>query len=269
MLYRKNPQKEFVLQEVVNGTEVSTEMWMNDRGYYAVNFTIEAKKFMAGNVGPNTGCAGNLLWMANQEPTLFQRGLKKAYEPLREEGFVGMIDLNAIVADGEIFGLEWTPRFGYEGTCNLTKLLPIEFGEFMYRVAAGETMPDLAPKESFCASVRIGIPPYPLSDGPTKIYREGVPLGGLTPLNLKSFFARDVRASENDEDRFETAGVDGWIGSALTAGPTVHDAFSSAYALIASLKIPDMMYRNDLENLCAKRYLELQKGGWLRHDYGA
>jgi phosphoribosylamine-glycine ligase len=269
VLYRKNPQKEFVLQEVVRGTEVSAEMWMNARGYYAINFTIEAKKFMAGNIGPNTGCAGNLLWMANQEPQLFQRGLKRAYEALRDDGFVGMIDLNAIVADGEIFGLEWTPRFGYEGTCNLTRLLPIEFGDFMHRVATNETMPDLTPKHSFCASVRISIPPYPLGDGPTKIYREGVPIGGLTPRNLAHFFARDVRADENDEDRLETAGVDGWIGSVLAVGPTVHEAFASAYEMIASLKIPDMMYRNDLESVCAKRYLELQKGGWLRHDYGA
>jgi phosphoribosylamine-glycine ligase len=269
VLYKRNPQKEFILQEFAHGTEVSTEMWVNESGYHAINFTIEAKQFMAGDIGPNTGCAGNLVWMPNRETTLFQRGLKKAYGPLRDDGFVGMIDLNTIVTDEGILGLEWTPRFGYEGSCNLTRLLPIEFGDFMYRVAANETMPDLTPKHSFCASVRLAIPPYPLSDGPDKLYREGVPISGLTPKVLDKFYARDVRCEETNEDKLETAGVDGWIGSVLAVGPTIHDAFCSTKEMIDSLKIPDMMYRNDIESVAARRYLALEQGGWLRTTYGS
>ena len=269
VLYRRNPQKEFVLQEVVKGTEVSTEMWMNESGFYAVNFTTEAKKLMAGNVGPATGCSGNVVWMQGAgESSLFQRGLKKAFEPLREQGYVGMIDLNAIVNDEGIFGLEWTPRFGYEGTCNLTRLLPIEFGEFMWRVAANEPLPDLTPRDSFCASIRIGIPPYPISDAPAKMYQAGVPILGLSPDKLERFFARDVRTEETNDDRLETAGVDGWIGSVLAAGPTVHDACAGALDMVKVLKIPDMMYRNDLESVFVKRYLELREGGWLKTSYG-
>lgn len=269
VLYRKNPQKEFVLQEVVKGTEVSVEMWMNESGFYAVNMTLEAKKLMAGNIGPATGCAGNVLWMAGLgEPTVFQRGLKKAFEPLRELGYVGMIDLNSIVTDEDVFGLEWTPRFGYEGTCNLTRLLPIDFGEFMGRIAENAPMPTLTPKEAFCSSIRIGIPPYPLSELPKKLYREGVPIEGLSPDKLEHFFARDVRLEENNEDRLETAGVDGWIGSVLAVGPTLHNSFSAATDMVKALKIPDMMYRNDLEPNFVKRYLELRDGGWLRTSYG-
>jgi phosphoribosylamine-glycine ligase len=268
LLYRQNPQKEFVLQEVVKGTEVSMEMWMNESGYYAINATLEAKKLMAGNIGPATGCAGNVVWMMGQgEPNVFQRGLKKVFEPLRELGYVGMIDLNAIVTDEDVFGLEWTPRFGYEGTCNLTRLLPIEFGEFLGRVAENAPMPTLTPKEGFCASIRIGIPPYPLPKLPDKMYRKGVPIGGLDPEKLEHFFARDVRVSENDEDRLETAGVDGWIGSVLAVGPTIHDAFSAANEMVKSLKIPDMMYRNDLESIFVRRYLELREGGWLKSTH--
>lgn len=269
VLYRKNPQKEFVLQEVVKGTEVSAEMWMNESGYYATNLTLEAKKLMAGNIGPATGCAGNVVWMPGLgEPTVFQRGLKKAFEPLRELDYVGMIDLNAIVTDEDVFGLEWTPRFGLEGTCNLTRLLPIEFGEFMYRVAAGDELGPISPKESFCASIRIGIPPYPMQDLSDKMYRAGVPINGLSPDKLEHFFARDLRVEENDGGRLETAGVDGWIGSVLAVGPTIHDAFCAANEMVKSLKIPDMMYRNDLESVFVRRYLELREGGWLKTSYG-
>jgi phosphoribosylamine-glycine ligase len=266
VLYRRNPQKEFVLQEFVRGTEVSTEMWMNERGYYAINFTIECKKLMTGDVGPATGCAGNLLWTTEREPELFKHGLKKAYEALREEGYVGMIDLNAIVTDDEIYGLEWTPRVGYEGTCNLTRLLPIEFGDFMHRIATNAALPDLTSPHAFCASVRLSVPPYPLADAPEKFYREGIPLGGVTRNMLKTFYVRDVRCEENNEDKFETAGVDGWIGSVMAVGPTIHSAFAATRDMIASLRIPDLQYRNDVEFVAAKRYLELEKGGWLRQD---
>jgi phosphoribosylamine-glycine ligase len=268
VLYRRNPQKEFVLQEVIKGTEVSTEMWMNESGYYAINYTLEAKKFMAGNIGPAVGCAGSVLWMQGQgESSLFQRGLKKAFEPLREEGYVGMIDLNTIVTDEDVYGIEWTPRFGYDGTCNLTRLLPMEFGEFMWRVAANEPMPTLIAKDSFCASIVVGIPPYPMCGAPKKMYREGVPILGLSPDKLDRFFVRDVRTDENNEDRLETAGVDGWIGSPLALGPTIHDAYSAAYDMLKSIKLADMMYRNDLESTLIKRYLALREGGWLRSSH--
>lgn len=269
VLYKRNPQKEFILQEFVQGTEVSVEMWMNDRGYYAVNLTYEKKKLMSGDIGPATGCAGNLVYMSNREPQVFQSGLKKAYESLRSDGYIGMIDLNSIVTDEGVFGVEWTPRLGYEGSCNLTQLLPIEFGDFMHRVAASETMPDLTPRNSFCASIRLAVPPYPLSDAPDKFYSEGTPLGGLTPKMLKCFYARDVRCEENNEDKLETAGVDGWIGAAMGVGPTIGDAFSDAKELVSSLNIPDVMYRNDLETSLAKRHLELERGGWLRTSYGS
>jgi len=267
VLYKRNPQKEFVLQEFTPGTEVSTEMWMNDRGYYAINLTYEKKKLMAGDIGPATGCSGNLIYMPHSEPLVFQRGLKKAYQSLRDDGYVGMIDLNAIVTDEGVFGIEWTPRFGYEGSCNLTQLLPIEFGDFMYRVAASETMPDLTPRNPFCASIRLAVPPYPLCDAPDKFYREGIPLGGLTPKVLKTFYARDVRCEENNEDKLETAGVDGWLGAAMGVGPNMGVAFFAARELVSSLSIPDVMYRNDLEASLCKRHLALEKGGWLGTSY--
>lgn len=268
ILYKRNPQKEFVLQEFVRGIEVSTEMWMNERGYYAINFTEESKKFMSGDVGPATGCSGNFCWMAHGEPELFKRGLKKAFAPLRDDGFVGMIDLNTIVTDDGILGLEWTPRFGYEGSCNLTQLLPIEFGEFMARIATNETMPDLTPKHSFCASIRLSVPPYPLSDGPEKLYSAGIPIGGLTPKMLKSFYVRDIRCEETNEDKFETAGVDGWLGSPLGVGETIHHAFESVRECIQTIKVPDLQWRTDVEEVLAKRYTTLQKGGWLRDTHG-
>jgi phosphoribosylamine-glycine ligase len=67
---------EFILQEVVNGTEVSVEGWFNGEDFYFINGTLEEKKFMEGNKGPNTGCAGNLVWVFDQvnKPLIYREG---------------------------------------------------------------------------------------------------------------------------------------------------------------------------------------------------
>jgi phosphoribosylamine-glycine ligase len=276
LLWRSDPIKEFILQEVVKGTEVSTEVWMNENGYYFLNHTLECKKFMNGDLGPATGCSGNLCFAPERENPLFGLGLKKALNALHEAGYVGMIDLNAIATEGEVYGLEWTPRVGYEGTCNVAHLLPMDFGKFIYAIARGETLPDLTPRHSFSASVRLSIPPYPnephepgMGEGiPRKFFREGIPIEGLNRRLLTSFYAMDVRVNEKNEDLFETAGVNGLLGAAIGCGETIGMAFDHVKAVIEAIRVPNLQYRTDIRSLTAKRYAELEANGWLRPQFG-
>src|SRR5208337_1146527 len=97
VLFRSARVKDFILQEFVEGVEASSEVYINQQGYWALNHTIETKKFLNGELGPNTGCSGSLCWMANKENMLFEKGLKKCIEPLQEMGYNGPIDLNTIV----------------------------------------------------------------------------------------------------------------------------------------------------------------------------
>ena len=196
--------KEFVLQEFVQGTEVSTEAWWTGDTWVAMNHTLEEKKFMAGGVGPNTGCAGNVLWMPDRPNVLFQQGLERMGALLKGTGFVGMIDLNTIVTEGAIYGLEWTPRFGYEGTCNLTRLLPIEFGEFLWEVATGK-VPTMGPaRAAFAATIRLSVPPYPNAESSRR--RDQVPINGLDIETLDTFILYDV---QKDGDQLVTGDADG------------------------------------------------------------
>src|SRR4029077_11265133 len=131
-----------------------------------------------GGLGPNTGCAGNLVWMPTRSSVLFERGLHRAKDALGASGFVGPIDLNAIVTAGEIYGLEWTPRFGYEGTCNTMALLPGDFVEFLHAIAIGGTPTEAAPTAAFAATVRLTVPPYPIQMKNASKYA-GVPIKGI------------------------------------------------------------------------------------------
>lgn len=217
---------------------------------------------MAGGIGPNTGCAGNVVWLLNRPDPVFQRGLGRAREQLAETGFVGPIDLNTIVTEGEIFGLEWTPRFGYEGTCNLTSLLPMDFGEFMLAIATGGQPTLGAPKAGFCASVRLSVPPYPAKSDPKKF--AGVPVSGIDPDHLEHWYLSDVRLREGSESELETIGTDGLIGAPMGCGETIHEAFARVQAMIDDLLIPDLQYRNDIEKRCVERFENLTVQGWLR-----
>jgi phosphoribosylamine-glycine ligase len=264
VLFKRAKVEKFVLQEFVAGTEVSTEMWVSRDSYHAVNHTLEEKKLLAGGLGPNCGCAGSVVWMPNQDNKLFARGLKHAVEPLQAEGFVGPIDLNSIVTDSEVYGLEWTPRLGYDATCCLLRLLPIEFGEFLHRTAIGDTV-TLGPSRSpFAASIRLYISPYPIEARHKSILQEGVPIEGLIPKDLETFYANDVRLRVNSDEELETAGTSGFIGCPIGVGQTVSQAFEEVKAAIKRLKVPNLAWRNDVPEKIARRYSELERGGWLR-----
>ena len=164
----------------------------------------------------------------------------------------------------DIYGIEWTPRFGYEGTSNLTRLLPIPFSTFLYRVALGERVDNLIPKHAYAATTRLSVPPYPLEDAPPKVYEEGVPIEGIDlDKDLPNFFLQDVRLTPDSEE-LETAGVSGFIGTPIGVGETMCSAFEAVKQKIRSLKIPNLQWRNDVDEVCLSRYKVLELQGWMR-----
>ena len=76
-LFAKTKSHPFVLQEFIKGTEVSVEGWFNGEDFYLVNVTLEEKKFMDKGNGPNTGCAGNLVFYLRESSALYKDGLEK------------------------------------------------------------------------------------------------------------------------------------------------------------------------------------------------
>lgn len=263
-LFRSAKVSQFILQEYVEGIEVSVEAYINETGYYAQNATLETKKLMNGDLGPNTGCSGSLCWMMQRENPLFGKGLKKCIQPLQEMGYVGPLDLNCIVNESGAWSLEFTPRFGYDATALLTRLLPVSFADFLYAIASNQTVPEMAARHPFCASVRLSIPPYPTEALPDKFYRSEVPIQGLKEKNLDRFFLYDARLRAEGSDELETAGLCGWIGSPLAVGETIGAAFDGAYDMLKEVRVPNGQYRTDVCDNVSKRYWMLKENGWLK-----
>jgi len=85
------PGEEFLLQEFVDGIELSTEMWFaKGKPVYPASGTMETKKFLVGDLGPNTGCQTSLVWWYDKrEPRIIQLTLKKIFILLEKMEFTG------------------------------------------------------------------------------------------------------------------------------------------------------------------------------------
>lgn len=251
----------FILQEVVGGTELSTEAWFNGKDFYLLNGTLEDKKFMNDNKGPNTGCSSNLVWVYDSQedpPRIFKDGLGKLKDYLQSVNYRGMIDLNTIVSEHKLYGLEWTPRFGYDASATLFNLIRSNLGDFLCAIGNGD-VPYFEIKNTFSGGVRVSIPPYPgefKGKHPEDIAIKGIDLEKIP----KDYYLYDVYM---DGDSLCTAGVNGFIGVPLSNGETIQAVFDQIYFHIDKIQVPDMQYRTDACSSLWKRYKTLKDQGWL------
>jgi len=256
-LFIKTKGAPFVLQEFIKGTEVSVEGYFNGDDFYLVNVTLEEKKFMNKNHGPNTGCAGNLVFYLNESSELYKQGLGKMREYLQRVNYTGMIDLNTIATERGLFGLEWTPRFGYDASATLFQMYGGDLGEMFHKIATGQ-VPDQSWRGEFAAGIRVSIPPYP-----TEIkgkHPQGIPVKGITKDQYQSTFMYDVMVEDNE---LVTAGHSGFIAVPMGHGNSIGEAFEIVDQKVKDLKIPNMQIRTDIQKTTTQRYYELSRMGLL------
>jgi phosphoribosylamine--glycine ligase len=265
-VYEMSKGAPFILQEFIPGVEVSTEGWFNGTDFYLLNCTIEDKKFMNDNKGPNTGCAGNIVFTINQKNKIYEAGLLKAKEFLSLTGFKGMIDLNTIVTETDIWGLEWTPRFGYDASATLVAMYANDYGKLLHATAAGE-VPDQGWKAEFGVSARLTIPPYPTEIKLPKI--KNTPIKGLDCEDMEALlecFLYDVYSppvSKVGNKSLLCAGHNGFLMAPICVGNDLPKAFESLMAKIDSYDIPDVQYRTDIGKSTMTRYKKLKDMGWI------
>lgn len=255
-LFAKTKGSPFILQEFIKGTEVSVEGWFNGDDFYLVNVTLEEKKFMNKNYGPNTGCAGNLVFYLRESSELYIQGLGKMRDYLRSISYTGMIDLNTIATPQGLYGLEWTPRFGYDASATLFQMYSGDLGEMIHKIATGH-VPDQSWKAEFAAGTRISIPPYP-----TEIkgkHPQGLQIKGIEPEDYGSIYMYDVM---KEGKNLVSAGHSGFICVPMGCG-TMGEAWAQVDAKIDKLKIPNMQIRTDVQKSTTDRYYELSRMGLL------
>lgn len=259
-LWESAKRAPFILQEYIEGQEIGTEAFFNGTDFFLISGTLEEKKFMNDNKGPNTGCSGNLIFAMSGEEKIYKEGLAKAAPLLAANGFKGIIDLNTIVTEDKVYGLEWTPRFGYLCCPTIAHMYGFGYGNLLFDIASGSS-PQIKWSHRFGAAVTMTVPPYPTEIRIPK--GKGIPIEGIDPASLQELTEIYLFDAMVENKKLVTSGNYGYIGAILSGSNSIEGAFGTIEHRMEKIQIPNCQYRTDVEESTTKRYEKLREWGWI------
>jgi len=252
--------KEFQLQKRVIGVEVAVGAFFNGREFiYPINVNFEHKKLFPGNIGPSTGEMGTSMFWSGPNK-IFNETLKKLEPKLKEENYVGYIDINCIVNNYGIYPLEFTARFGYPTISIQQEGITNPIGEFLYEMARGN-ITKFRTKSGFQIGVRIVVPPFPFKDNKTFEVNSKDAVIFFKKPSLEGIHIEDVKKL-NDE--WVITGSSGVVLIVVGTGATMKQAQKQVYKRIGNIMIPNMYYRKDIGDRWFEDSDKLHNWGYLR-----
>ncbi|MFH1420789.1 MAG: phosphoribosylglycinamide synthetase C domain-containing protein [Candidatus Aenigmatarchaeota archaeon] len=260
--YKKSWAKEikvFQLQRKVTGVEVAVGAFFNGKEFaLPININFEHKKLFPGNLGPSTGEMGpSMFWSGPNK--IFNSTLKKFEPKLKEEGYVGYIDINCIVNSNGIYPLEWTCRFGYPTISIQQEGILMPMADFLYEMAAG-TLTQFKTKTGFQVGVRIVVPPFPFNDKKT-MESNSKDAVIIFKKPTEGLHIEDVKKVNGD---WLVTGDSGVVLIVVGTGQTMKQAQHQVYSRIANILLPNMYYRTDIGDRWFEDSDKLHNWGYLR-----
>lgn len=196
---------------------------------------------MTGDIGPNTGCMGNVVWsIRNPDKNIFVNELKKLTPALKAMKYKGPIDLNCIADSSGVYALELTVRFGYDAIEAFHGLLNEPFGMILMEMAMG-TKSIIDVRNGFSTAVRLSIPPWPHNKPEPKVDK-GQPILGVSPT-IPWQYLTDVYW-ENSMARW--AASDGVLLKVVGIGDTVKTSKRLVYKHVREVRTEGLQYRTDI-----------------------
>lgn len=256
--YLDGLEKEFgtggrcLLQRKIPGVAISTACWWNGFAFIGpFEGTIEHKKFLNDDLGPNTGCSFNIVWMYRDDHPPIAQALQwpalEAY--FREKNAPpGLYDINSLIGDdGNCYFLEYTPRFGYDSEPTAQRLLTTELGEFYFKLATGQLERVPFSQDHLAYSVRLSVPPYPAEENVVKSGKGtsvGVSIIGEDGLWSGMFMGYGVKATPRGD--LEVSSPYGLVGLAVAVGNDLKGLHKDVMNYLKDdLQIPNLQYRTD------------------------
>jgi phosphoribosylamine---glycine ligase len=255
-----NKIKVFQLQRRMTGVEIAVGAFFNGNQFvYPININFEQKKLFPGDIGPSTGEMGTSMYWSSSN-RIFNTTLKKMEGRLRDEKYVGYIDINCIVNSNGIYPLEFTARFGYPTISIQQEGILMPMGEFLYNLASGE-LKEFKAKRGFQVGVRIIVSPYPFNDEEAFNACSKDAVIFFKKQNLEGVHIEDVKIVDG---QWVVAGTSGVVLIVVGTGQTMKQAQNKVYSRIANIRIPNMYYRKDIGDRWFEDCDKLHTWGYLR-----
>ena len=233
---------QFELQDFVKGFEISTEGWFDGQSFARpFNHTFEKKKLMNDDIGPSSGCVGNIV-EACPMCRIVEEGILRFEGILRYHGYVGCIDLNTICNEEGVWGLEWTPRLGYDAFPALMEMLTVPLADIVTRYARGGSGGDFPMNTTgYGAALRVSIPPYPCEDVDAP---RDVAIRGLVRADRPHAYFYNVVLDPDGQLR--SSGAWGATVAFTGFGETIPDAMGRCEEMAKRVELRDKQFRTDL-----------------------
>jgi len=232
-----------VVEERLTGPEVTVMALVDGRGWAVLPFSQDHKRLRDGDEGPNTGGMGAMApaplppdsWARAKAEALDRTlaGLKKDGLDYRGAIYVGLM----LTPDGPRV-LEYNARFGDPETQSVLPLLDADLLALAADCAAGKLAPGAIPaKRGACVAITLASPGYP----------ESPRLGASIDLSAVENMA-DAHVFHAGTRRTSSgwAATGGRVLTVVGRGADLASARARAYAAVARVNAPDLVWRTDI-----------------------
>lgn len=215
------PKASFIIQEKIEGAEVSTEVIFSEGNpCWPASCTFEDKKWLAGGLGVRTGAETSfVVHLQGNKSKIVDETVGHVFPLMKHSRWTGCLDLNGIANEKGIFFLEWTPRIGYSAIFAYANILGISLSEFFYKASRQAfTIPF---RSLWGSSLKLSCPPYPTTIEDLKMAKEiygkseGLRINGK---KSQDFWPIDVMKKEKEP---VVAGVTCIVGECVGRGNTL------------------------------------------------
>ena len=242
--------KRLLLEETLEGDELSFILLTDDHRYAAMVPTRDHKRAFGGNLGPNTGGMGaystdDLLPAALRE-TIINTVVEPTMHGLAADGigYQGFLYVGLMLTKSGPKVLEFNCRLGDPEAQAIVARMDFDLAEVLADVAVGQLDPSKLkwrPGASACIVLASG--GYP-GKFPVGKRIDGLAQADRIP-DVKVLHAGTARrASANGSVELVTNG--GRVLGVTSAAPTLNAALESAYQAAAEIKFEGMHYRKDI-----------------------
>jgi phosphoribosylamine--glycine ligase len=250
-LVSPDASKQIVIEEMLEGPEVSVLVFADGRDYAVMPPARDHKRVGENDTGPNTGGMGAITGSAILDEGTLDHILREVVEPTlkgaAEEGFPfqGVLFVGLMLTTDGPKVLEYNVRFGDPETQAILVRLKSDLLQIFLAITQGSLAQiGIEWSEDSSACVVLASEGYP---GP---YKTGIPIQGLDQVEDQNVHVFHAGTSIGADGKFLTNG--GRVLGLTATGANLNDALASCYSAAAKIKWAGMQYRRDIGHFKTK-----------------